>query len=80
MKDGNWLSYKFHFCILICIDPTAKSTLFFNNPRILHNEDVKPHVNQWKTTLRNVVGIPTVNRRMLSQIFDGIQSDVALYS
>ena len=32
-------------------------------------------VNQWKATLRNDVGFPTV----LSQIYEVIQSDVALH-
>ena len=40
---------------------------------------VKPNTNQWKATLYDVVGIPTVYHRYLPlQIFRIIQSDVML--
>ena len=32
MKDRKWLSYKFHFCLLICFDPTAKVYVILERP------------------------------------------------
>ena len=43
--------------------------------------NVKPDVSQWKATLLNDVGFPTLNRSLpVQQIFDIIQQDFKWYS